>query len=503
MKRSRSTIVPALTSALFVTVTVALLAGCAVGPDFKRPDAPPVDRYTAQPLTLEAKDAGARDAAAQQVVIGEQLGQAWWQLFQSDALNDVVKRALAQNRGIIAAGYTLAQAQELAAAQAGTLYPEIDMTAGAGRQKRGAEFLGSAPKMPAYTYFAVGPTIRYSLDYTGGVDRSVEQRQAWANYQRQQLNAAHLAVTGNAVMQSLRIASLRAQIAIVQTLLEQDRENRKLAQMAFDAGAVSRFDIVSADAQLAADTVLLPPLRQELSLAQHALAIILGQAPAEGGLPEFDLAQLTLPRQLPVSLPSELAHRRPDILAAEAELHAATAAVGVATANLYPQINLSASFGQQSTAIGQLSSRASNAWGLAGGLVAPLFDGGTRRAERRAAQDAMQASAAKYQQTVLTAFGQVADTLQALDHGAEALAAQISARQAARDNLDLMRNSRREGNTGVRQVIDAERRYQQANLVYVRAHAQRYMDTAQLFLALGGSAPEGDTPIAQGSTRSD
>ncbi|MHB8744481.1 MAG: efflux transporter outer membrane subunit [Sulfuricaulis sp.] len=484
-----------------LAMTVAMLVGCAVGPDFKRPEAPQVDRYTSRPLKLEAKDA--LDESAQQVILGEQLGQAWWRLFQSDALSGVVKHALAQNRTIVAAGYTLAQAQELAAAQAGTRYPQVDMTAGIGREKYGAEFLGTLPRPPPFTYFSIGPTISYAFDYTGGNARSVEQRYAWETYQRQQLAAAYLAVTGNAIMQSLRIASLRAQIATVQTLLDQDRKNLQLVHQAFNAGSVSRLDIVSADSQLAGDTALLPPLRQELSVAQNALAILLGETPADAVLPEFDLAQLVLPRDLPVSLPSELAHRRPDILAAEAELHAATAAVGIATANLYPQINLSASFGQQSTVTSQLFARSNTAWSLTGGLIAPIFNGGTLRAERRAAVDAMQASAAKYQQTVLTAFAQVADSLQALDHDAEALNAQTNAKQAARDNLDLTRMSYREGNIGVLQVLDAERQYQQVSLAYVRIHAQRYMDTAQLFLALGGSRPEVDAPPTQGATHSD
>ena len=480
--------------------TATLLAGCAAGPDFERPDPPHADRYTAQPLKLERKDAGDQ---SQQAILGGQLDQAWWRLFRSDALDAVVKRALAQNRTLAAAGYTLAQAQELAAAQAGTLQPRVGVTAGMGREKYGAEFLGNSPKPPPFTYFAVGPTVSYSLDYTGGGARSVEQQLARADYQRQQLAAAYLAVTGNAVIQSLGIASLRAQIATVQTLLEQDRENQRLVREALAAGAVSRLDVVSADSQLATDAALLPPLRQALSLARHALAIVLGQAPADRALPEFDLARLRLPRHLPVSLPSELAHRRPDILAAEAELHAATAAVGVATANLYPHIDLAASFSQQSTAAGQLFARASSAWSLTGGLVAPIFDGGTLRAERRAAVDAMQASAAKYQQTVLTAFGQVADSLQALDHDGEALEAQTRARRAARDNLDLTRKSYREGSIGVLQVVDAGRRYSQASLAYVRARAQRYLDTAQLFLALGGSGPEVDSHPGLGTTRDD
>jgi len=468
--------------------TVAMLAGCALGPDFKRPDPPHVERYTAQELRLETPAAAGE--SAQHVVPGEQLRSDWWRLFQSDALDGVVERALAGNRTLVAAAATLAQSQELAAAQAGTLYPQVGITAGIGRQKYGAEFLGSSPKPPAFTYFAVGPTISYALDYTGGVARSVEQQYALADYQRQQLNAAYLTVTGNAVMQALKIASLRAQIATVEAILEQDRENLKLVQTAFDAGSVSRVDIVSANSQLASDATLLPPLRQELSLARHALAIVLGQAPANAALPEFDLANLELPRSLPVSLPSELAHRRPDILAAEAQLHAATAAVGIANANLYPHINLTAASGQQATDFAHLFDRASNVWNLAGALVAPLFDGGTLRAEQRAAVDAMHASAASYEQTVLVAFGQVADTLQALDHGAEQLEAQLRAQDAARDNVDLTRKSYNEGNVGVLQVLDAERLYQQARLGYERARGQRYLDTVTLFLALGGSGPD-------------
>src|SRR6185312_4643690 len=201
----------------------------------------------------------------------------------------------------------------------------------------------------AFKYFAVGPTVSYVLDYTGGVARSVEQRYALAEYQRQQAGAAYLAVSGNAVMQALHIASLRAQIATVEAILVDDRENLKLVQLAFAAGSVSRLDIVSAESQLANDATQLPPLREQLGIARHALAVVLGEPTATAKLPELDLAQITLPAELPIGVPSELAHRRPDILAAEAQLHAATAAVGVANANLYPHITLTASTGQQAT----------------------------------------------------------------------------------------------------------------------------------------------------------
>lgn len=469
-----------------IAITLAaLLAGCAAaGPDFKPPAAPQESRYTAT-APQRADD----DAATQRIEPGARLDRSWWRLFRSPAIDGVVKQALAHNRTLAAAGYTLAQEQALAAAQSGARAPQVDLTAGIGRQKYGAEFLGDSPKPPSFTYYAVGPTVSYDLDYTGGAERTVERQYALVDYRRQQLNAAYLAVTGNAVMESLRIAALRTQIATVQTLLDQDRKNQRLVREAFAAGSVSRLDIVSADSQFAGDATLLPPLRQQLSVAQHALAIVLGETPAAATPPALDLTQLTLPMQLPVSLPSELAHRRPDILAAEAQLHAATAAVGIATANLYPRITLSASYIPQATETNHLFTANSAGWSLISGLVAPLFDGGRLRAERKAAVDAMLASAANYQQTVLTAFGQVADALQALDHDAQALTAQDRARQAAEDDLTLTRNSYREGGVGVLQVLDAERHYQQASLGYVRAQARRYLDTAQLFLALGGSTP--------------
>jgi NodT family efflux transporter outer membrane factor (OMF) lipoprotein len=322
-----------------------------------------------------------------------------------------------------------------------------------------------------------------------GVGRSIEQQRALAEYHQHQSDAAGLAVSGNAITQAFRIAAFNAQIATVEELLDRDRENLKLIQLAFNAGSVSRLDVVSAQSQLASDATALPPLRQQLSVARHALAVIVGAAPTEITLPDIDLAQLVLPDNLPVSIPSELARRRPDILSAEAQLHAATAAVGIATSNLYPHIDLRGSVGQEAVTIDTLFDKTSNVFGLAAGLVAPAFNGGTLRAEKRATVDAMRASAANYEQTVLEAFGQVADSLDALDHGAEELQAQAHAEDAAREYVELTRRSYKEGNVDVLQVLDAERRYQQARLGFVRAQAQRYLDTVQLFLALGGAGP--------------
>jgi NodT family efflux transporter outer membrane factor (OMF) lipoprotein len=461
------------------------MGGCTVGPDFARPSAPPATRYTRD--TLHAEDPSKSDTV-QHIALGREIEGNWWTLFQSDAIDLVVKQALENNRSLVASMATLAQAQEFALARAGSQYPQVDLTAGAGRQQYGKEFLGPIG-IPPFTYFSVAPSVSYTLDYTGGVARGVEQQYALAEVEQHQRDAAYLTVTGQAVMQTVVIASIHAQIDTVETILAQDRDNLQLVQSAFDNGSVAREDVVSAQSQMANDMTLLPPLRQDLARARHALAVVLGRAPASELPDDMDLGQITLPSTLPVSLPSELAHRRPDILAAEARLHAATSAVGVAQSNLYPKIQLSATVGQESLKADQLFDRASNAWSIISGLTAPIFDGGTLRAEKRAAVDAMRASAASYEQTVLEAFAQVADLLEGLEHDAEQLDAQNHAQQAAQSSLELARISYKEGDAGVLLVLDAERSYQQARLGYVRAVAQRYLDTVQLFLALGGTSP--------------
>jgi NodT family efflux transporter outer membrane factor (OMF) lipoprotein len=462
------------------------IGGCTVGPNFTRPEVPPASRYTANSLHGEETSA---DATVQHIALGREIQGNWWTLFQSNAIDGIVQQAVEHNRSLAASTATLEQAEELALAASGARYPQVGLTAGVGRQKYGDEFLGGFFNLPPFTYFAVGPTVSYTLDISGGVSRGIEQQYAMAEVARQQLDAAYLAVTGQAVIQSLAIAAARAQISTIETILAQDQDNLKLVQTAFKEGSVARIDVVSAQSQIASDMALLPPLRQDLARARHALSVVLGRVPASELPPDIDLSQITLPLEIPVSLPSELAHRRPDILAAEARLHAATSAVGVAESNLYPKIQLSATVGQQAVEAGQIFDHASTAWSLLSGLTVPLFDGGTLRAEKRAAVDAMRASAANYEQCVLEAFGQVADMLEAMDHDAEQLSAQTEAQQAAQSNLDLARASYKEGNAGILQILDAERSYQQARLGYVKAVAQRYLDTVQLFLALGGTSP--------------
>jgi NodT family efflux transporter outer membrane factor (OMF) lipoprotein len=470
-----------------ITLSVlAALQACHVGPNFERPEPPKAERYTSDALPIEQSQAA---DGAQHIALGKEIEGDWWSLFGSDEINGVVKQALEHNRTLKIAAQNLAQAQDLALAQAGVRYPQVGLTAGAGRQQYGAQFLGGVFSVPPFTYFEVGPSVSYTLDYTGGIARSVEEQQAQAEAARQQLQATYLTVSGQAVMQTLVIASLGAQVETLETILEQDRDNLRLVRTAFETGQVARIDVVSAESQIASDSALVPPLRQELSRAHHALSLILGRTPDVPLPKDLKLAQIPLPLELPVSLPSELAHRRPDILVAEARLHAATSAVGVAESNLYPKIQLSATASQQAVTPGGLFDSSAFAWGLASGLTMPLFDGGTLRAEKRAAVDAMRASADSYEQTVLEAFSQVADLLEALSHDAEQLAAEDQAQQAADANLSLTRAAYQEGNVGILQVLDAQRSYQQARLGYVKVLGQRYLDTVQLFLALGGTPP--------------
>jgi NodT family efflux transporter outer membrane factor (OMF) lipoprotein len=478
-------------------LTCALVMdACVVGPNFSHPAAPAAARYTAEPL--HGEDASA-SGTLQHIALGREIEGDWWTLFRSDAIDGIVKEALEHNRTFAASTATLARAQELAAAKGGSRYPQIDMTAGAGRQKYGEEFFGGLASPFTFTYYAVGPAVSYTLDLSGGIARGIEGKYAEADVTRHQLDAAYLTVTGQAVLQTLAIASTRAQIATLEILLGEDRDNLQLVQTAFDNGSVARIDVLAARSQLIDDTTLLPPLRQDLAKAHHALSVVLGRVPASKLPSDIALDEITLPRELPVSLPSELVHRRPDILAAEAELHVATSAVGVAASNLYPKIQLSATATLESLTTDQLFDRASGAWSLISGVTQPIFDAGALRAEKRAAVDAMRASAATYEEIVLEAFAQVADMLEALDHDAEELDAQTQAEQGALARLQLARASYAEGNTGVIQVLDAERSYQRARLGYVRAVAQRYVDTVQLFLALGGTSP--DDSLARHASR--
>jgi NodT family efflux transporter outer membrane factor (OMF) lipoprotein len=477
-----------------VPIAAAMLAvvssGCTVGPDFTPPKEPSTARYTSPDEAPLAEGDAGPTAPKQTVALGEKVTAEWWTLFRSPDLDGLVKQAIAGSRTLESAKARLTQAQEAIAAASAALYPQVDFSASVTRQRLNASSFGlkssSFSLPPNFNVYQVGPTASYPLDIFGGTRRQIEQESALADFQRFQLDAAYLSLTGNSVTQAIQVAGVRAQLKAIDDILDIDRQNLDLVRQENQAGSVPDNDVIIAESQLATDETLRPGLDQQLSVAKHALAVLLGQAPGDWSPPDFDLAALTLPGQLPVSLPSELVHQRPDILAAEAQLHAASAQIGVATAQLYPSITLSGSVGAAALDPGHLFNPASLVWSIAAGLTQPVFDGGMREAERRAALAAFKASAADYQQTVLEAFGQVADILQALANDAHLLAAQQRALDLASNSVRLQRITYANGGTGLLNLLDAQRQYQQARLGYVQAETQRYADTIQLLVAMGG-----------------
>jgi NodT family efflux transporter outer membrane factor (OMF) lipoprotein len=460
-----------MNKALAVVVLLAL-GGCAVGPDFVRPAAPGGNGYTAQPLPEEI--ASSTGGESQRLQPGERIPAEWWQLFKSPALKNAMVAAIGGNRTLAAARATLAAAQENLLAARGGYWPQVDASASAERFRR-------TPNL-----YTVGATASYAPDVFGATARSVEEQQALAEQQRYELAAAYLTLTGNVVTVAITIASLRGQLEASEEVVADDTRNLELVRFKYEAGKAPLTDVLTAETQLALDRTALPGLRQQLAAARDALVILAGRAPAAWSPPDFDLSDFTLPGELPLSLPSALARQRPDILAAEARLHADSAAIGIATARLYPGITLSASLGQQSLDAGSLFNSENTVWSLAAGVAGPIFHGGTLRAQRRAAVDAYRASLATYEQTVLQGLQQVADTLQALAHDAELVDAQRQLLDSARTALTLQRASYEAGKADLLQLLDAERTYQRARLAAVQAQAQRLRDTAQLFVALGG-----------------
>ncbi len=467
---------------------VLALAGCAVGPDFVRPAAPELSGYTAQPVPTEI--ASSTGAGSQRLAPGRKIPAQWWELFHSRPLAEVLRAAIDGSRTIAAARATLAAARENVLAARGGYWPQLEVS-GSVTRLRSSALQTSATSAQGFgpgeaTIYTVGPTASYAPDVFGATARSVEEQQALADQQGYELAAAYLTLTGDAVTQAITIASLRAQLQATEEVVADDARNLELVRLKYEAGKAPRTDVLTAETQLAADRAALPGLRQQLAAARDALVILTGRAPAAWSPPEFDLNDFTLPHELPVSLPSELARQRPDILAAEARLHADSAAIGVATARLYPSITLTASLGQQALDTGSLFSGANGFWSLAGALTQPIFNGGTLRARRRAAIETYRASLATYEQTVLQGLQQVADTLQALAHDAELVDAQRQLLDTASTALALQRESYEAGKSDLLQLLDAQRAYQQARLGAAKAQAQRLQDSAQLLVALGG-----------------
>ena len=472
---------------LFALISMpACLTGCNVGPDFVAPSQPSETNYVmGQAATVSARAPG---DTTQQIHLGGVLDADWWTRLRSPELDRTVSLALSGNQTLEVARANLAKSSEAINVARAGLLPQIDATGGIARQKYGATFLGpEAATFPAFSAYNAGVGVSYDLDVFGQTHRGIELAAADKDVQQEALRAARLSIASDTVLEALQIASTRAQIDVVNSVVASDQRTLGLVQARKTAGAASDQDVTTAQSQMDRDRTLLPTLHQQLDIAQDALATLVGSSPADWSAPDFSLAGMSLPRDVPLIVPSELVRSRPDIRAAEAQLHAASAAVGVATADLYPRISLSANIAEQ----GLFGGPAGAAWSLVGGITAPIFHGGALSAQRRATQDAYQAAFAQYQQTVLTAFGQIADTLHALQNGADAVVTQQQALNSATKALALSRDAYIAGNSTILQVLDAQRLQQLAELSLVQARTERFLQTVNLFVAAGGGLPAG------------
>lgn len=474
---------------VFLTSLSSVLTGCLVGPNFHSVPAPNVNSYTESPDPKKTVSIGGIKAGkAQYFAAGKDIPAEWWWLFHSTELNDLIRTGLINSPNLAAAVAAIQQAQENANAQVGTsLFPAVNLQINAERQRLTVQEFGfSNAQGTTFNLYTPQVTVSYTLDIFGGARRQIEALCAQVDYQKYQLEAAYLTLTSNIVIRAVNIASYRAQIQATHDLITIQERLLQIVSQQFQIGGASRADILSQQSQLAQTRATLPPLMQNLSASEHALSVLVGAFPSENHLPLFDLNKLTLPTELPVSLPSLLVRQRPDIRASEALLHAASAQIGVATANLLPQITISGAYGWTATTLGDLFSPTSKIWNITGELLQPIFNGGALHAKRRAAIAAFKQAAAQYHQTVLQAFQNVADTLRALENDAQTLKAQEQAEIAARESLDLTEKQFRIGGVNYLSLLNAERQYQQAHISRIQAQAARYQDTAALFQALGG-----------------
>jgi len=461
--------------------TLTVLAGCkAVGPNFAAPAAPQTAGFQMQGDTTPALVVMTPDA---------RVAGAWWKSLGSADLDAVMDQALAGNQNVAEANASLARLQEMAVAAHGAQLPQVDASGALESERINLTafgftgFPGLNITNPVLGLYNIGGTVSYDADLFGGLRRSTEAARARAEAQGRQADAAYLTLTGQVTMAALQIAAERAQIQAADATVAEDKHILDIVHAAQQAGGEAPSASVSTTAQLAQDEAVLPPLRQQLAQSRHALAALVGQAPGDWTPPDFDLAGFTAPAQIPVSLPSSLVRRRPDILAAEANLHVATAEIGVATAQLYPDIKITANIAQTALSPTSLFSYNATGWTLAGGISQPLFHGGTLRANKRAAIDAADAALARYKGTVVTAFTQVADVMSALGQDDEEIAALTRAQSAAAAAVRDDETAFKLGGGALLPVLDDERRLQEARRALVMHQGKRLADIAQLYVA--------------------
>ncbi|WP_174906682.1 efflux transporter outer membrane subunit [Burkholderia diffusa] len=481
---------------LTLAAAALLVAGCAVGPDFRIPDAPATQRYTRDEPPVTTVAAGGPTGAAQTFASAAHTPRHWWAEFRSEPLNRLVDTAWQNSPTLAEARARLDEARQNHAAEAGaTMLPRVDANVSATRQKVDIAAFGLPANVPnpgPFTLYDASVSVSYVLDVFGGNRRALEALRAQVDYQSYTLDAARLTLAGNVVATAILRASLAQQIALTRELVDAQARQLRIVEARFAAGGVSQADVHAQRTLLAQTQASLPPLAARFAQAGHRLAILLGAPPSDAALPDLTLDALALPHTLPVALPSTLARERPDIRAAEAVLHQASANVGVATANLYPRFSISAGIGSERTRIADIVSGL-NVWNVGLGLTQPLFHGGELRAKKRAAEAAYDAAFASYRETVLLALQQVADAMRAVEHDAAELEARdTAAREAAAGNA-IAGDRYAAGGISTFALLDAQRQALQTALDRTRAQADRLADTAALFQSLAGNGSEDDS----------
>jgi len=464
-----------------------LIAGCAVGPNFKRPAAPAVSDYTARPLSSTVAIKNVDGGGAQRFAKGSDIPGDWWTLFHSRPLNELIEQSLANNPDLKAAQAALSVARENVLAQRGVYFPSVSADFSASRQKTPGT-ISPTPSSNALLYSLYTPqvSVSYAPDLFGLNRRTTESVKAQEQAVRFQMIATQITLSSNVVAAVVQEASLQAQVDATRQLIDINTKMLQILRYQFAKGYAGRLDVAAQESQLAQVTATLPPLIKQLVQQRDALAVLVGKFPSQASAEKFELSSLQLPQELPVSLPSVLVAQRPDVLQAEANMHAASAQIGIAIANRLPNIALTANAGSSALAIGQVFKSGTGFWGVGADLTAPIFQGGALLHQERAAKAAYVQAAEQYRSTVLTAFQNVADTLTALDQDAEGLKAAAAAADAAKVTLDLSRRQWKDGYASYLSLLSAEQADQQARINLVQAQANRYADTAALFQALGG-----------------
>jgi NodT family efflux transporter outer membrane factor (OMF) lipoprotein len=480
---ARSTV--AMAGAALVSL---LVVGCTVGPNFSKPAAPAVTSYTDHPLTTTVDTANVAGGAAQRFQSGSDVPGDWWTLFHSRPLNALIEKSLASNADLKAAQAALTVAHENVLAGRGAFYPTVTAGVSASREQDPPGSLAAVPSNNAFLYNLFTPqvSVSYAPDLFGLNRRTLESVKAQEQAVRFQTIATQVTLSTNVVAAVVQEASLEAQVDATQQLVDINAHMLTILQYQFGQGYVGRLEVAAQEAQLAQVTATLPPLRKQLTQQHDLLAVLTGEFPGQVAAEKFDLASLQLPQDLPVSLPSVLVAQRPDVQQAEANMHAASAQIGVAAANRLPNITLTGSIGSTALEIGQVFKSGTGFWNIGTAITAPIFQGGTLLHQERAAKAAYVESAEQYRSTVLAAFQNVADTLAALEQDANGLKAAAHAADAAKVTLDLSQRQWKAGYANYLSLLNAEQTYQQARINLVQAQANRFADTAALFQALGG-----------------